>query len=142
MTPSHVCISCGAGNVVSAVIGGVPMCHGAGGLTAHVRLGARSKWMNVGLGAAFLALGLFFSSQVLALLGTLPVWGLSAMLAYAGVRHAWLVADRRGTKLVVALVAGAAGAYAGNLALTVGIGLAYELATRLARRNAAFASAR
>ncbi len=91
VTPSRVCLSCGAGNVISALIGGVPMCHGAGGLTAHIRLGARTRWMNVGLACAFLTLGLFFAEQVPVILGLLPVWVLAAFLAYAGARHALLI---------------------------------------------------
>jgi sulfate permease, SulP family len=137
--PSRVCLSCAAGNVFSAVIGGMPMCHGAGGLTAHVRLGARTKWMNVGLGCAFLVLGTFFAAQVPAILGLFPVWALAAFLLYAGVRHAWLVADLRGTGLAVALAAGGIGAWRGNLALTVAIGLGYEVVTRVRTRESAIA---
>lgn len=125
VTPARVCISCGAGNVVSAVLGGVPMCHGAGGLTAHLRLGARTRWMNVGLGSAFVALGVLYGDRVPALLGILPVWVLAAFLVYAGARHAVLVADLRGPDLAVALGAGVAGAWAGNLAVALAIALAY-----------------
>jgi MFS superfamily sulfate permease-like transporter len=136
VTPSRVCISCGIGNVVSGVLGGMPMCHGAGGLTAHVRLGATSRRMNVVLGSAFVVLGAFFANQVTEILGLLPVWGLAALLAYAGLRHASLVLDLRGSDLVLAVVAGALGAYAGNLAITVAVGLAVEAVRRIRRRTA------
>jgi MFS superfamily sulfate permease-like transporter len=126
VTPARVCVTCGAGNVVSALIGGMPMCHGSGGLTAHVRLGARTAAMNAGLGAAFVVLGVFFASQVTEILGLLPVWALAAFLAYAGLRHAWLVFDLRGAALAVALAAGCIGAVRGNLAITLGIGLVAE----------------
>ncbi|MGH2664021.1 MAG: putative sulfate/molybdate transporter [Actinomycetota bacterium] len=123
VTPTSVCLSCGAGNVVAAVIGGMPMCHGAGGLTAHVRLGARTAGMNVLLGGAFLVLGLLFASQVPLVLAVLPVWALAAFLAYAGLRHAWLVADLRGWPMVLAVSTGAIGAAMGNLAVTAGAAL-------------------
>jgi sulfate permease, SulP family len=123
VSPSRVCLSAGIGNVVSGVLGGMPMCHGAGGLTAHVRLGARSAGMNVLLGGSLLILGLFFAAQVPVLLGLLPVWGLAALLAYTGLRHAWLVSDLRGVDLVLALVAGGLGAWLGNLAFTAGLAL-------------------
>jgi hypothetical protein len=123
VSPSRVCLSSGIGNVVSGVLGGMPMCHGAGGLTAHVRLGARSAGMNVLLGGSLLILGLFFAAQVPVLLGSLPVWCLAAFLAYAGLRHAWLVSDLRGVDLVLALVAGGIGAWLGNLAITAGLAL-------------------
>lgn len=138
VTPTHVCLSCGAGNVVAGLIGGMPMCHGSGGLTAHVRLGARTAAMNYGLGTAFVALGLFFAPQVTKLLGLLPVWALAAFLAYAGLRHAWLVADLRGTSLALSAVAGGIGAFAGNLAITLAIALAAEHLFLRRRRELAY----
>jgi SulP family sulfate permease len=123
VSPSRVCLSAGIGNAASGLLGGMPMCHGAGGLTAHVRLGARSAGMNVLLGASLLLLGLFFAAQIVVILGMLPVWGLAAFLAYAAFRHAWLVSDLRGVDLVLALVAGALGAWFGNLAITAGLAL-------------------
>ncbi|HEX2031453.1 MAG TPA: putative sulfate/molybdate transporter [Actinomycetota bacterium] len=135
VTPSRVCFSCGVGNVVAGLIGGMPMCHGAGGLTAHVRLGARTAGMNLLLGTAFLLAGLYFAPQVPVLLGLLPVWALAAFLAYAGLRHALLVADLRGAELAIALVAGAAGAAVSNLALTAAAALAAAHGGRALRRR-------
>lgn len=126
VTPTAVCLSCGLGNVVAGLIGGMPMCHGAGGLTAHVRLGARRAGMNLLLGGTFLVLGLFFAPQVLVFLGLLPAWLLAAFLAYAGLRHALLVADLRGGALALAVTTGLAGAVIGNLAITAGAALLVE----------------
>jgi SulP family sulfate permease len=123
VTPSRICLSAGVGNAVSGLLGGLPMCHGAGGLTAHVRLGARTAGMNVLLGSGFLVLGLFFADHVPLLLGLLPVWGLAAFLAYAGLRHAWLVSDLGSFDLAVAVLAGAVGAWLGNLAVTAAAAL-------------------
>jgi SulP family sulfate permease len=123
VSPSRVCLSAGVGNTVAGLLGGMPMCHGAGGLTAHVRLGARSAGMNLLLGASLSLLGLFFGAQILVILGMLPVWGLAAFLAYAGLRHAWLVSDLRGVDLVLVVVAGASGACFGNLAITAALAL-------------------
>lgn len=134
VTPSRVCLSAGVGNLVSGVFGGMPMCHGAGGLTAHTRLGARTAGMNLVLGGTFLVLGLFFAAQVPELLGLLPVWGLGAFLAYAGLRHAWLVSDLRWSDLVVAVIAGALGAWFSNLAITAGLALLAVHGSTLLRR--------
>jgi len=126
VTPSRVCLSAGIGNTVSALLGGMPMCHGAGGLTAHVRLGARTARMNLWLGGVFLALGLFFAAQIPVILGVLPVSVLAAFLAYAGLRHTWLVSDLRGGSLAIAVVAGGLGAWYGNLAITAALALLLE----------------
>lgn len=124
VTPAAVAVSAGAANVASAVVGGLPMCHGSSGFSAHVRLGARTAWMNVLLGSTLIVLGVVFPRQVLALLGLLPVWALAGFLAYAGCRHALLVTDLRGRALVVALVAGGAGLATGDLAVTTVVALA------------------
>lgn len=126
VSPSRVCLVCGGANLVAGVLGGMPMCHGAAGLTAHVRLGARTAGMNLVLGAVLLALGLLFAPQATALLGLLPVWALAGFLAYAGLRHAALVLDLRGRDLAVALAAGALGAALANLAVTAAVALAVE----------------
>ena len=75
------------------------------------------------LGGSLLLLGLSFAAQVPVILGLLPVWGLAAFLAYAGLRHAWLVSDLRGIDLIPAVVAGGLGAWFGNLAITAGLAL-------------------
>lgn len=120
---SRVLLSGGLANVVTGMLGGMPMCHGSGGLTAHVRLGARTAGMNLLLGGVLLGLGLLFADQVPTLLGLLPVWVLGGFLAYAGLRHALLVTDLRGFDLVVAIIAGALGAWLGNLAVTAALAL-------------------
>lgn len=141
VTPGRVALSCGLGNVGAALLGGMPMCHGSSGFSAHVRLGARTAAMNVVLGTAFVLLGAVFPAQVLALFGVLPVWALAGFLAYAGLRHALLVLDQRGRRLTVAVVAAGLGLATGNLAITTGVALAAEHGTALvARRRRAGAS--
>jgi hypothetical protein len=88
--------------------------------------------MNVMLGSGFLVLGLFFATQVPVILGLLPVSMLGAFLAYAGLRHAWLVADLRGGPLAIAVGAGVLGAWYGNLAITAALALVLEHGRRLA----------
>lgn len=134
VTPGRVALSCGVGNLVSAAIGGMPMCHGSSGFTAHVRLGARTAAMNLVLGGVFLTLGLVFSNQVLVLFGLLPVWALGGFLAYAGVRHAMLIMDLRRARLAIALIAGLVGIVFGNLAITTGVAILAEHGPALTRR--------
>jgi sulfate permease, SulP family len=131
VTPGRVALSCGAGNVASALIGGMPMCHGSSGLSAHIRLGARTAAMNVLLGTTLVTLGVVFSDQVLALFALLPVWVLAGFLAYAGLRHAMLVLDLRGAALAMAVGAGALGIWTGNLAWTTAVALAVAHAPKL-----------
>ena len=136
VSPSRICISDGLGNVISGLVGGMPMCHGAGGLTAHVKLGSRTAGMNLVLGGTLVAVGLLFGPQVPVLLGLLPVWALAGFLAYAGIRHASLVRDLRGVSLAIALACGILGAAMGNLAITAGLALLADHGLRLSRARA------
>jgi SulP family sulfate permease len=134
VTPGRVALTSGAGNVVSALAGGLPMCHGSSGFSAHVRLGARNPSMNLLLGGSFLLLGVVFADQVLTLFGLVPIWVLAGFLAYAGVRHALLVQDLNGSRLFVAIAAGTAGIATGNLAVTTVLALSVEYLPRAWRR--------
>lgn len=128
VSPGRVALSCGLGNLVAGMAGGMPMCHGSSGLSAHARLGARTPRMNLILGTGLVALGLAAADQVLALFGLLPVWALAGLLAYAGIRHAMLVLDLRGPRLAVAVGAGILGIVTSNLAYTTAAALAAALA--------------
>src|SRR3546814_5063777 len=59
------------------------MCHGAGGLAAHHRFGARSGTAPLVLGAALLAVALLLGDLGLVLLAAIPVAGLGALLLVA-----------------------------------------------------------
>ncbi|HSO06909.1 MAG TPA: putative sulfate/molybdate transporter [Pelomicrobium sp.] len=80
----EVAASTGVINVAGSLIGGVPMCHGAGGLAGQVRFGARSGMAPVMLGALLLMLGLGLSGSVATLLQGFPVPLLGVVLFLAG----------------------------------------------------------
>jgi SulP family sulfate permease len=131
VTPRSVALSCGLGNVASAALGGMPMCHGSSGFSAHVRLGARTNAMNVVLGGTLITLGLVFSNQVVALFGVLPIWALAGFLAYAGLRHALLVFDLPATRIGVAVACGLVGVVTGNLIYTTALALLIDRGSRI-----------
>ena len=123
VSPARVALVCGVGNVASATFGGMPMCHGSSGLSAHVRMGAQTWKMNAMLGGTLITLGVFFSDQVLEMFGLLPVWVLGGFLAYAGIRHAMLVLDLEPIQIALAIAAAAVGIWTSNLAYTTAIAL-------------------
>jgi hypothetical protein len=124
VTPRTVSLSCGTANVAVGLLGGMPMCHGSGGLTAHYRAGARTWRMGLYIGLPLLAGGLLFGPTALALLGLVPVAVLAGLLAFTGVCHAALIADLRGYRLLVGLLVGLVGGLTGNLAFALVVGLA------------------
>lgn len=81
-------ISTGLMNLFGSGVGGVPMCHGAGGMAGHVRFGARTGGALVILGAFLLALALAFSSSIQILLRLFPMSVLGVVLFLTGAQLA------------------------------------------------------
>ncbi len=83
VTPRRLSISSGLGNLLLAPFGALPMCHGAGGVAAHHRFGARSGGAPLILGVALLAVTLMPGGIGLSLLAGIPAAGLGALLLVA-----------------------------------------------------------
>jgi MFS superfamily sulfate permease-like transporter len=83
-----VSLSTGIMNVFGSAIGGVPMCHGAGGMAGHTRFGARTGGAVVILGAILCVLALFFSASVVTLLKIFPTPVLGVVLFLTGAQLA------------------------------------------------------
>ncbi|MDE3208473.1 MAG: putative sulfate/molybdate transporter [Pseudomonadota bacterium] len=71
-------------NLLSPFWGGIPVCHGVGGLAGQVRFGARSGGAPVILGVIFLILGFFFSRVMGQLILDFPKPVLGVILFVAG----------------------------------------------------------
>lgn len=84
VTDQQVAVSTGVMNVFSSAVGGVPMCHGAGGMAGHVAFGARTGGSLVILGGLLLVLALFAAGAVLALFAVIPVALLGVILFMTG----------------------------------------------------------
>lgn len=108
VTESRVAVSTGVMNLFSGTVGGVPMCHGAGGMAAHIAFGARTGGSVVILGGMLLALALFFSHSVEALYQLFPTAVLGVVLFLAGVQLAVgssVLPAGRGDRVVVLVCA-------------------------------------
>lgn len=80
--------STGVLNLFGASVGGIPMCHGAGGMAGHVAFGARTGGATVILGVILLLLALFFSGSVQTLFSVLPKAILGVILFLTGAQLA------------------------------------------------------
>ena len=136
VTPARVSLECGLANMVSGAIGGIPMCHGSGGLTAHYRAGARTARMNMIIGTPLLLLGLLLAPAALDVLALVPITVLVGLLALNGVTHALLVRDLSGYELAVAVAMGVVGLVTANLAWALALGLALYWPVRAVRAAA------
>ncbi len=123
VTPGRLAMSLGTANLFAGAIGGMPVCHGAGGLTAHYSFGARSGGTPIILGIVLLILAIGFGASLAALLASFPLAVLAGLLALAGILHVALLKDlAHPAHWALAIGVGVAG-FIGNLALALVAGL-------------------
>jgi len=133
VTPRRLAATIGLANLAAGLTGGVPVCHGAGGMTAHYSLGARTGLACAMIGSALLVTGIAAGGSMASALAAMPAWVLGVLLAYVGVRHAALARDAFGnaTDASTVLLVGVVGLTSGNLMAALGIGLALRLMLRI-----------
>ena len=93
VTEKKIAISQGVMNLVAPIFGGVPMCHGAGGMAGHVRFGAKTGGALVILGSLLVLIALFFSDSVAVFFRIFPNAILGVILFFAGSELAIVVRD-------------------------------------------------
>ncbi len=93
VTEKKIAISQGIMNLVAPLFGGIPMCHGAGGMAGHVRFGARTGGALVILGSILIVIALFFSDSVSIIFKIFPNAILGVILFFAGSELAMVVRD-------------------------------------------------
>jgi SulP family sulfate permease len=132
VTPARLARTLGASNVLAGAIGGMPVCHGAGGMSAHYAFGARTWRAPAIMGGLLLITAVFFGDSLAAALPHFPLAVLAALLLVAAWAHARLLRDLSGrADWAVAVGVGAAGAWFNlAVAVVVGIGAAYLMRSR------------
>lgn len=93
ITVKKVALDHGIINIFSFLFGGIPVCHGAGGMAGHVRFGAKTGGALVMLGIILLILGLFFGHSVTIMFNMVPAAILGVILFFAGMELASIVWD-------------------------------------------------
>ncbi|AFM11974.1 sulfate transporter [Turneriella parva DSM 21527] len=75
-------VTYGVANLVSASFGGVPVCHGSGGLVGHHNFGARTGASVVIYGAIFVTAALLFGHRAKDVLALFPLSVLGVILTF------------------------------------------------------------
>ncbi len=136
--PRNLLRDMGLMNLAAGLGGGIPMCHGAGGMTAHYRFGARTGAAMAVAGVFYLALALGFGASASVFLALFPSAVLGILVGYVGWQHLQLVRRlERRDDLAIAILIGAITLVSGSLALGFGLGLAVYHGRRLLTRFAA-----
>ena len=98
-------------NLINPFFGGVPTCHGSGGMAGHYAFGGRTGGSVVLYGAIYLILGLFLSGSFAEVIHLFPRPILGVMLLFEGLTMLALVAETAAgprAEFVVALLVGLA----------------------------------
>jgi len=129
VTYKSACISMALINFTSFLLGGMPLCHGSGGLAAHYRFGARTAGSNLIIGGIFMVLAFLLGVHILAIAYLIPLSILGVLLVFAGSQLALTIIDIRNRKdlFIIFIILGIT--LASNLAagFVAGIALAYAL---------------
>lgn len=110
-------------NLLTMPFGAMPMCHGAGGLAAQHRFGARTGGSVVFLGIIKLLLGLFLGGTVLLLSRSFPVSVLGTMIIFGGLELATHIKGVTLHKEVIVMIVVAVTSFAFNVAFGFLIGM-------------------
>lgn len=124
VTNRKVCVSMALANFFSFFIGGMPLCHGAGGLAAHYRFGARTAGSNLIIGTIFALLALILGNNIIGVFNLIPMAILGVLLIFAGSQLALTIIDLKDRRdmFVVVLMLGIT--LASNLAIGFIVGIA------------------
>jgi hypothetical protein len=135
VTESTIAISTGVMNVASAALGGVPMCHGAGGMAGHVAFGARSGGAPIILGTILLCLSFFFSGAVQSIFDLFapPVLGVILFLTGAQLALGSCDFSKNKGERFITLATAAFAMWNVGLAFVAGLALSYIERRRLLR---------
>jgi SulP family sulfate permease len=138
--PDGLATTYGLANLFAGSVSGMPVCHGAGGLTAHYAFGARTAGAPLVMGATLAVLAIAVGSGLAPVLAAFPLPILAALLATAGLLHIGLLRDLADARAwTVALVVGGVG-FVFDLALALAVGLALWWVPVSVRRLAARAA--
>ena len=128
--PKKVAVSVALMNLVCCPLGGMPMCHGAGGLAGQYRFGARTGGSIVILGATKILLALTLGGSIGVLLQNYPQNVLGVLLAAGGVELAIVCRDQKTISALAVVVVTAATCLA--LGIVTGFALGWVVAAAVA----------
>jgi len=117
-------------NTVGAFFGGMPMCHGAGGLAGQYTFGARTGGADILEGLIEVGLGVFLAGSIVGLFRVFPMSIVGAMLLIVAWSLAAMAKDVRGRFNWAVLALTAAASVLTNMAVGFVAGMVvYHLGT-------------
>ncbi|MDA8126146.1 MAG: putative sulfate/molybdate transporter [Deltaproteobacteria bacterium] len=111
-------------NLVVPFFGGMPMCHGSGGLAGQYYFGARTGGTNLIEGGIEIGLGLFFAAAIAGLFAAFPGAIIGAMMLLVGIELTKFAREIRPGRELIPLLATVIVALAADMAVGFLAGLA------------------
>jgi len=124
VTPRRLAINMGVMNLASPFFGGMPLCHGAGGLAGQYYFGARTGGANIIEGTIEIGLGVLLAGGIAALFAGFPLAIVGAMMLLVGIELVKMSRDLGINKQIVPVLATLAGSLAVNMAVGSAAGMA------------------
>lgn len=132
LTVRRIGLTYAAMNLVNPFFGGVPTCHGSGGMAGHYAFGARTGGSVLIEGAFYILLGLFFGAGYDRVTKAFPLPVLGVLLLFEGLAMMRLIKDTTATReFPIVLLVGLAA-----VGLPYGYVIGLVLGTILARSGA------
>ncbi len=125
----------GVMNLVAPFFGGMPMCHGCGGLAGQYYFGARTGGTNLIEGAIEIVLGLFFAAAIAGLFSVFPQAIIGAMMLLVGIELTKFARDIRWGRDLAPLASTVAAGLLANMAVGFLAGLAVHYGLVRRREN-------
>ncbi len=148
VTERKLSLNQGLMNLILPFFGGMPMCHGAGGLAGQYYLGARTGGTNIIEGLIEISLGLLLAGSVASLFSVFPLAIIGAMMLFVGLELTKFATKVRakdivplGATVAISLVTNMAFGFVAALAVYYGIRHVFQHSGRCACHQSAAATA-
>jgi len=119
----QLAINMGIMNIILPFAGGMPLCHGAGGLAGQYYFGARTGGANIIEGTIEIALGLFLAGSIAAVFAAFPTAIVGAMMLMVGIEMAKFSRDLRPNRQLLPVITTVAGSLLFNMAVGFAAGI-------------------
>lgn len=93
VNPNKIAFTYAIMNIVNPFIGGIPVCHGSGGMAGHYAFGARTGGSVIMFGVIMIMTGVFFGSNGICILRMFPLPLLGVILFFEALTLLGLISD-------------------------------------------------
>jgi len=124
VTNRQLAVNMGIMNAVLPFFGGMPLCHGAGGLAGQYYFGARTGGTNIIEGSIEITLGVLFAGSIATIFTSFPMAIVGAMMFLVGIKLLEFARDLRLNRDLLPLIVTVIGSVVLNMAVGFATGLA------------------